>query len=97
MPNRHNLPWTGRFPSRQACLLRAIDVPRENNVNDEATRNHPENAATRCGKVQRSVLLRVYFVVLYWERQWRAWEQAAMPKPPCMFISSRSAILVAVS
>ena len=24
----------------------------------------------------------LYFVVLYWERQWRAWEQAAAPKPP---------------
>jgi len=24
----------------------------------------------------------LYFVVLYWERQWRAWKQAAAPKPP---------------
>jgi hypothetical protein len=24
----------------------------------------------------------LYFVVLYWERQWRAWEQAAAPKAP---------------
>jgi hypothetical protein len=24
----------------------------------------------------------LYFVVLYWERQWRAWEQLAAPKPP---------------
>jgi hypothetical protein len=24
----------------------------------------------------------LYFVVLYWERQWRAWEQRAAPKPP---------------
>src|SRR6058998_40761 len=24
----------------------------------------------------------LYFVVLYWERQWRAWEQQAAPKPP---------------
>jgi hypothetical protein len=24
----------------------------------------------------------LYFVVLYWERQWKAWEQRAAPKPP---------------
>jgi hypothetical protein len=24
----------------------------------------------------------LYIVVLYWERQWLAWEQAAAPKPP---------------
>ena len=24
----------------------------------------------------------LYFVVLYWERQWQAWEQRAAPKPP---------------
>src|SRR4051812_32682338 len=24
----------------------------------------------------------LYFVVLYWERQWKAWEQRTAPKPP---------------
>src|SRR5207248_7725910 len=24
----------------------------------------------------------LYFAVTYWERQWRAWEQAAAPRPP---------------